>query len=147
MPSANKLTTPVAVDLPKIQGRHAELDGYSVGYESYQEDLDPAPMRACRSGRITFRWVDHEETYGAGDANYAGPGHLPLITAGTSLVEFSPTDSLQQTMAVIEANLATGGVTHDDHDDDRRPCPGPNERLHSCRFAPRAAGRRCGERV
>src|SRR3954465_10879195 len=44
MPSANKMTTPVAVDLPEIQGRYAELDGYTVGFESYPEDVDPAPL-------------------------------------------------------------------------------------------------------
>ena len=62
-----------------------------------------------QSGQITFRWDDHEETYGAGDAYYAAPGHLPLIATGTSLVEFSPSERLQQTMAVIEANLASAG--------------------------------------
>jgi hypothetical protein len=123
MPSANKMTTPVAVDLPQIQARYAELDDYTVGFESYPEDVDPAqffhglPEDRCQcrhwgvvqSGQITFRWADREETYGAGDAYYAPPGHLPLITAGTSLVEFSPSDALQQTMAVIEANLAAAG--------------------------------------
>ena len=39
-------------------------------------------------------------------ANYAPPGHLPLITAGTTLVEFSPTADLDATMAVVEKNLA-----------------------------------------
>jgi len=42
MPSANKMTTPVAVDLLELQGRYAELDGYTVGFESYPEDVDPA---------------------------------------------------------------------------------------------------------
>jgi hypothetical protein len=120
MPSAHKMTTPLAVDLPELQGRYAELDAYTVGFESYPEDVDPAllfiglPDDRCQcphwgvvqTGQITFRWADREETYGAGDAYYAAPGHLPLITAGTSLVEFSPTEALQQTMGVIEANLA-----------------------------------------
>jgi hypothetical protein len=123
MPSANKMTTPVSVDLPEIQGRYAELDRYTVGFESYPEDVDPAPFfrglpddrcqcphwGVVQSGQITFRWADHEETYGAGDAYYAGPGHLPLLAAGTSLIEFSPSDGLQQTMAVIGANLAGAG--------------------------------------
>ncbi len=123
MPSANKMTTPVAVDMPEIQGRYAELDGYTVGFESYPEDVDPArlfhglPADRCQcqhggvvqSGQVTFRWADREETYRAGDAYYASPGHLPLISAGTSLVEFSPSDGLRQTMAVIEANLAAAG--------------------------------------
>ena len=123
MPSANQMTTPVAVDVPEMQGRYAQLDGYTVGFESYPEVLDPAalfqglPDDRCQcphwgvvqSGQITFRWLDHEETYGTGDAYYAGPGHLPLITAGTQLVEFSPRDGLHQTMGVIEANLAKAG--------------------------------------
>ncbi|MDT4912499.1 MAG: hypothetical protein QOC66_1627 [Pseudonocardiales bacterium] len=123
MPSANRLTTPVAVDLPEIQGRYAELDGYTVGFESYPEDVDPAPLfqglpedrcqcqhwGVVQSGQITFRWADREETHGAGDAYYAPPGHLPLITAGTSLVEFSPSEGLKQTMGVIEANLTAAG--------------------------------------
>ena len=123
MPSANKMTTPVALDLPIIQARYAELDTYTVGFESYQEDVDPGPLFAglpddrcqcehwgvVQSGQITFRWADHEETYGAGDAYYAPPGHLPVIAAGTSLVEFSPSESLAQTMAVVESNLAMAG--------------------------------------
>ena len=44
MPSANKMTTPVVVDLPEVQGRYAELDSYTVGFESYPEDVDPAPL-------------------------------------------------------------------------------------------------------
>jgi hypothetical protein len=123
MPSANHMITPVAVDLPEIQGRYAQLDRYTVGFETYREDIDPAPLfvglpedrcqcphwGVVQNGRITFRWADHEETYGAGDAYYASPGHLPLIAAGTSLVEFSPTEALQQTMAVLKANLAIVG--------------------------------------
>ncbi len=123
MPSANKMTTPIAVDLREFQGRYAELDQYTVGFETYPEGSDPAPLfqglpddrcqcphwGVVQSGQITFRWTGHEETYGAGDAYYAAPGHLPLITAGTSLVEFSPSASLQETMAVVEANLAAAG--------------------------------------
>src|SRR4051794_9048227 len=120
MPSANKMTTPVAVDLPEIQGRYAELDDYTVGFESYPEDLDPAPLfrglpedrcqcphwGVVQSGQITFRWADREETYGAGEAYYAPPGHLPPPARGTSVVEFSPTDAVRQTMGVVERNVA-----------------------------------------
>jgi len=124
MPSASKMTTPVSVDLPVLQGRYAELDGFTVGFETYPEDVDPSayfrglPDDRCQcphwgvvqTGQITFRWADHDETYGSGDAYYAGPGHLPLISAGTSLVEFSPTDDLERTMAVVGANLAGAGA-------------------------------------
>jgi hypothetical protein len=123
MPSANAMTTPVTVDLPELQARYAELGGYTVGFESYPEDVDPAPLfrglpedrcqcqhwGVVQSGQITFRWADREETFGAGDAYYASPGHLPLSTAGTTLVEFSPSEDVQRTMAVVEANLAAAG--------------------------------------
>jgi hypothetical protein len=65
--------------------------------------------RAVRAGQL--RWADREETYGAGDVYYAPPGHLPLISAGTAVVEFSPTADLGRTMAVVEANLAGAGAS------------------------------------
>jgi len=38
----------------------------------------------------------------------AGPGHTPSIFAGTSLVEFSPTDRLQ-TLEVVSKNTKAMG--------------------------------------
>jgi hypothetical protein len=124
MPSASKLSTPVAVDLEEIQGRYAPLEDYTVAFETFKQDADPAPFFVglpddrCQcahwgvvtDGQITFRWTDREETYVAGDAYYAPPGHLPLVTAGTSVVEFSPTEDLNKTMAVVQGNLARVGT-------------------------------------
>ncbi|MFI5958869.1 cupin domain-containing protein [Cryptosporangium sp. NPDC051539] len=120
MPGASPMSTPVTVDEELIQGRYAEVGDYTVAFESFPVDVDPAeffvglPQDRCScphwgmvtGGQITFRWPDHEETYGEGDAYYAPPGHLPLITAGTSIVEFSPTSELQAVQSVIGANLA-----------------------------------------
>jgi hypothetical protein len=124
MPSANRLTTPVAVDEPQIEGRYAALGDYTVGFETLKQDADPAPYFVglpgdrcqCRhwgvvtEGQLTFRWADHEETFVAGDAYYAPPGHLPLLAAGTTIVEFSPTAELEATMAVVQGNLARSGT-------------------------------------
>jgi hypothetical protein len=120
MPSARPMTTPVTVDEELIEGRYAELGGYTVGFERFPNDVDPAPLftglpqdrcpcphwGVVTSGQITFRWSDHEETYGEGDAYYASPGHLPLIAAGTSIVEFSPTADLRTVQEIVGANLA-----------------------------------------
>jgi len=57
------------------------------------------------SGKIVFRYADHDETYVAGDAYYGAPGHLPVLFADTELIEFSPTAALNETMQVIDANL------------------------------------------
>jgi quercetin dioxygenase-like cupin family protein len=61
-------------------------------------------------GQLTFRWPDRDETYVAGDAYYAPPGHLPLVTAGTAVVEFSPMADLEATMAVVQKNLTGSGA-------------------------------------
>ncbi|WP_328999570.1 cupin domain-containing protein [Kribbella sp. NBC_00709] len=119
MPSANLATTPVAVEIPELTGRYAAVGDYTVAFETFPQDVDPAPYFVglpddrCQcphwgvvtAGEITFRWADHSETFRAGDAYYAGPGHLPMLIAGTSIVEFSPTAELDKTMAVISANL------------------------------------------
>ncbi|HJR37185.1 MAG TPA: cupin domain-containing protein [Nocardioidaceae bacterium] len=119
MSSANRMTTPVGVDEAQIEGRYARLEDYTVSFETYKEDLDPAPFFAglpddrCQcphwgivtAGQVTFRWADHDETYVEGDAYYAPPAHVPLVVAGTTVVEFSPTAELDRTMAVVGTNL------------------------------------------
>jgi hypothetical protein len=94
MPSANRMTTPVAVDEPQIEGRYAALGGYTVRFETFRQNADPAPYFAglpgdrCQcahwgvvtAGQLTFGWPDHAETCVAGDAYYAPQGHLPLLT-------------------------------------------------------------------
>jgi hypothetical protein len=119
MPRTSKAEAPVAMDEPVIEGRYVELDGYTVGFERHKEDVDPAPLfqglpdDRCQcthwgvvlSGKIVFRYADHDEVYQAGDAYVGAPGHLPLMFAGTELVEFSPTDALNQTIGVVGQNL------------------------------------------
>lgn len=119
MPGANKTTTPIEVDESEIEGRYAELAEYTVGFETFRADTDPAPLFAglpddrCQcphwgvvlKGRIVFRYADHDEEFNTGDAYYGAPGHLPLLFAGTEIVEFSPTKELQATMAIVMGNL------------------------------------------
>jgi hypothetical protein len=120
MPHTNKASAPVGVDIPEMEGRYVDLDGYTVGYETYKDDVDPAvffrglPDDRCQcphwgvvlTGSLTFRFADHIETHVAGDAYYAPAGHTPVLTAGTEVIEFSPSDALQETMAVVGANLS-----------------------------------------
>lgn len=82
MPSANKEGTPVAIDEDVIEGRYAELGDYTVGFETFHQDADPAPLFAglpddrcqcphrgvVKAGRLIRRYADHEESYGPGDA-------------------------------------------------------------------------------
>src|SRR3954447_19988653 len=124
MPKASKDTAPHVQDAGVMVGRYAELDGYTVGFESFREDADAAPIFVglpddrCQcphwgyvvEGRVTFQYADRSEICAAGDAYYAPPGHVTKIAAGTELVEFSPTAQLQETMAVVERNLAAAAV-------------------------------------
>ena len=119
MPRAAKADSAVQVDEPEIEGRYAELGDYTVAFETHKQDMDPGALFAglpddrCQcphwgvviSGKIVFRFADHDETYVAGDAYYGAPGHLPLLFADTELIEFSPTAALNETMEVIDANL------------------------------------------
>jgi hypothetical protein len=43
----------------------------------------------------------HEELFEAGDAYYVGPGHTPILYAGTEVVECSPSEELGRTMEVV----------------------------------------------
>jgi hypothetical protein len=120
MPSASKQTASHVEDMGIMEGRYEELGGYTVGFETFREDADGTPLfhglpdDRCQSphwgyvvaGKVTFRFANRDEVYEAGDAYYAPPGHVPVVTAGTEIVEFSPTDEYGRTMAVVAQNLA-----------------------------------------
>jgi hypothetical protein len=103
-----------------MEGRYEELGGYTVGFETFREDADATPIfrglpdDRCQSphwgyvvsGRVTFKYADRDETYTTGTAYYVPPGHIPVIEAGTEVVEFSPTEEYEKTMAVVAQNLA-----------------------------------------
>ena len=102
-----------------VEDRHQELEGgYTVQVTSFGATIDATPMMAglpgdrCQSphwgyvlkGRQTYRFADHEEVYEEGDAFYVEPGHVPVVEAGTVILQFSPTEPLRQTAAVMMEN-------------------------------------------
>jgi hypothetical protein len=119
MPRINKNDAPVAIDVPEIEIRKFDLSEYTVTFNTFKADADPAPLfrglpnDACQcphwgivlSGKVVYRFADHDETYNAGDAYYAAPGHVPLSFADAETIEFSPSAELQQTEAVIARNM------------------------------------------
>ena len=124
MPRTSKADAPVSLDEPEIEGRYVQFGDYTVAFETHKADMDPAPVfrglpgDRCQclhwgvvlTGQIVFRYTDRDEVFKAGDAYYGGPGHLPLMFAGTELIEFSPTEALNETMAVIGKNLAAAST-------------------------------------
>jgi hypothetical protein len=120
MPKASKTSAPENVELEGYEGHLAELGGYTVAFEAYSADADMSPLFAglpddrCQcshwgyviKGTLTYKTDAGIEEFNAGDAYYVGPGHLPVLSAGTEVVEFSPTEALNETMAVVEKNMA-----------------------------------------
>lgn len=120
MPRANKEETPIAIESEVLTSRHAVLDDLTVVFEDYHVDADGTPVfrglpdDRCQcphwgvvlKGEMRLRYADGEDVFRAGDAYVARPGHVPVVTAGTEVVEFSPTDQLAETLAVLAANMA-----------------------------------------
>ena len=122
MPKTSKATASKVESVEGIlESRSEDLDGYITSFESYMADMDPAPFfKGLPDDRVSVSALglcdegqDHlpvrrqgDETYEAGDAFYAPPGHTPVLSAGCELVEFSPTDQAEKTMEVVNRNIA-----------------------------------------
>ncbi|MCW3003929.1 MAG: hypothetical protein JWQ20_3227 [Conexibacter sp.] len=119
MPRTSRESASHVEDMGVMEGRYEDLGGYTVGFESFRQEVDAAPLfrglpdDRCQcphwgyviSGRMTFRFADHDEVYEGGDAYYAPSGHVPVVTAGTELIEFSPTADYQRTLEVVARNV------------------------------------------
>jgi hypothetical protein len=125
MPKASRTTASEHMELEGYEGHFEDFGPYTVGFERYTADADLGPLFAglpddrCQcphmgyviKGKLKFTFADgHEEVYEAGDAYYAPPGHLPFLYAGSEVVEFSPTDELQQTIEVVSRNMEAAGA-------------------------------------
>ena len=120
MAKASKQTASRVEDMGVLETRSEELGGYTIEFTTFREDADATPFfkglpdDRCQSphwgyvlrGRLTFRYTDRDEVYETGDAYYAPPGHIPVVTADTEVVEFSPTEEYQRTLEVVARNLA-----------------------------------------
>jgi hypothetical protein len=120
VPKLSKATAQHVEEVGPLLGHYGELDGYTVGFEHFHEHADATPLfkglpdDRCQSphwgyviaGRVTFKYADRDEVYEAGDAYYAPPGHIPVVDAGTDVVEFSPAEEYAKTVAQVTENLA-----------------------------------------
>jgi hypothetical protein len=120
MPKVSKETASRVEDIGVLESRSEQIDGYTIEFTTFREDADATPLfdglpdGRCQSphwgyvlqGRLTLRFADRDEVYEAGDAYYAPPGHVPVVAAGTEIVEFSPTEAYAPTLEVLARNLA-----------------------------------------
>ena len=119
MPAISKEDAPSSVSLLGVERRYQTIEGYTISFETYRNDIDTAhmfkglPGDACQSphwgvvqrGKVVFRYAGHDETVEAGQAYYAGPGHTALIDAGTELIQFSPRGPHTEALNVSVQNL------------------------------------------
>jgi hypothetical protein len=120
MPKVSKSTATNVASVGPMESHSAELGDFVVAFSTFHEDGDATPLfkglpdDRCQAahwgyifkGKVTFKYADHEEVYEAGDAYYALPGHIPVVEAGTEGVEFSTAAEYEQTLEVLERNLA-----------------------------------------
>src|SRR5918911_2210135 len=86
-----------------VVDRHAELDGYTVNFVTFEQDIDSTPLLqglpggACSCphwgyvlrGRVTFTFPDGDVVCETGDAFYVPAGHGQHVEAGTEYLQFS----------------------------------------------------------
>ena len=115
----SKQGAPRHESMPGFEGHYSEVDGYLIGFESYDEYNDAAelflglPDDRCQSrhwvyvirGRVGFRYADREEVIEAGEAYYAPSGHTPVFYPDTEVVEFSPAEEIEETIRVVLKNV------------------------------------------
>jgi hypothetical protein len=102
-------------DFGPVLVREGEIGDFTVDFLSFKETEDMTAMLAglpdgrCQcphwgvvlEGRQTWRFADREEVFGAGDAYYVEPGHVPVFDAGSETIMFSPTEELNATNEAI----------------------------------------------
>jgi hypothetical protein len=124
MPKASKNTATDSTVVEGYEGHMEHFDGgYTVAFETYTQDADFTPLMVglpndqCQSphwgyvvrGKVTYKTAGGDETFEAGDAYYVGPGHTPVLYAGSEVIEFSPTDELKRTIDAVTKNLDASG--------------------------------------
>lgn len=124
MGKLGKMDAPEHLEAPGYEGHLGEIEGYTVAFERYTADADLSPLFVglpndhCQCphwgtvvrGRLTYRYEDgSEDVVEGGQAYYARPGHVPILSAGTEVVEFSPTAELRKTVEVVSRNLEAMG--------------------------------------
>ena len=120
MPKVSKETATGGGEFGPVTDRNAELDGYTVNFVEFHQDIDATPLMKglpddrCQcphwgyviSGAVTFRFADSDEVVEAGDAFYLPPGQVPVChRPGTEIVQFSPSHELQQTEDAMMRNM------------------------------------------
>lgn len=112
------------VEFEGFAGSYRDIEGWTVGFETYLAHADLAPYfkglpdDACQAvhigyvlrGKLVWHYTDGTtEVTESGAAYVTKPGHTPELFPDTEVVEFTRADELAATMAVVEKNMAEMG--------------------------------------
>lgn len=124
MPSASHDELPEQEIVPGYSSRMADWGGITVAFEQARAGQDASnmvkglPDDRCQaphwgylfSGTMTVDYGDRQETIVGGQAYYVAPGHKLSFQTDCEALEFTPTDALEQTLAVARRNFAAGAT-------------------------------------
>ena len=124
MPSASHDELPLTEIVPGYSSRLADWGGMTVAFEKAHAGQDASSMikglpdDRCQaphwgflfSGRMTVDYGDRQGTIEGGQAYHVAPGHRISFEADCEALEFTPTDALEQTLAVVRRNHAAGAT-------------------------------------
>ncbi|WP_327635122.1 hypothetical protein OHB24_34740 [Kribbella sp. NBC_00482] len=103
-----------------FRSRLVEWGGMIVSYETFPKGVDATPLfkglpdDMCQSphwgyilrGRVRIKRADGDAVLRTGDVYYLEPGHVPVFEEETEVLEFSPKNEYQQTIDVVNDNMA-----------------------------------------
>jgi hypothetical protein len=105
--------------------RLVEWGGMIVSYETFPKGVDATPLfkglpdDMCQSphwghilrGRVRIKTMDGDFVLKTGDVYYLEPGHVPVFEEDTEVLEFSPKKEYQQTIDIVNKNMAAARTT------------------------------------
>ena len=108
-----------SIDHGPVEEWVLDADGQNIAFVSFKATVDATPLLKglpndqCVSphwgyvlkGEVSYTRDGVEEVYKAGDAFYVPAGHTSAATAGSEIVQFSPSDLLAQTAAAMQRNM------------------------------------------
>ena len=119
MPKVSMQSAAHVEDHGAVLDRYEEVDGYTISFTTFNVDIDSAPLLKglpddrCHcahwgyvlEGRVSFGFDGREEVFVPGDAFYVPPGHTQHADAGTTYLQFSPSQELREVAAKIAENM------------------------------------------
>ena len=118
MPKTSRETATLGGDYGMVVDRGEDLDGWHVGFTSFNADVDATPLLKglpndqCQAnhwgylftGHIIVDYGDRTEEIRGGQAYHVLPGHSLTFVEDSDALEFSRTDELEQTFEAVRRN-------------------------------------------